>query len=93
MKRTLFFIACVLTSITILAQKENCPEVIDIEDSGCMNKTRSDNQGIVLVLTKEDNIISCELQGYYANCGVRSFDIESDYLRGKDAPDCVCSPD
>jgi hypothetical protein len=89
MKRTLLFIVCVLTSITILAQKENSPEVIDIEDSGCMNKTRSDNQSRVLVLTKEDNIISCELQGYYANCGVRSFDIESDYLRGKDAPDSL----
>ena len=42
MKRTLLFIMFVLTSITILAQKENSPEVSDIEDSGCMNTTRSE---------------------------------------------------
>ena len=72
-----------------ISEQETAPEVIDIENSGCMNTTRSGNESRVLVLTKEGDIISCEVQGYYANCGVRSFDIESEYLKGEHAPDSI----
>ena len=38
MKRTLYFIACVLTSLTMSAQDGLAVE--DIEDSGCLSHTR-----------------------------------------------------
>ena len=46
------------------------PEMSDVRDSGCMNKTRdADLLGSALVLTKEGYIISVEIQGYYVTEG------------------------
>jgi hypothetical protein len=68
--------------------EENGPEVSDIKDSGCTDKTRA-NSPSGLVLTKEGDIVTCEINGFVANCGVDYFDIESDYKKGNDAPDSL----
>ena len=66
------------------------PEMSDVRDSGCMNKTRdADLLGSALILTKEGDIISGEIQGYYSNCGVEYFDVDLDYNKGKGSPDTL----
>lgn len=100
MKKKLFLITSAMLLLTTISCDENgnpvqnveeneSPEVSDVENSGCMNMTRSGNQGKVLVLTKEDDIISCEVQGFYANCGARYFNVESEYQKGMNAPDSL----
>ena len=68
--------------------EENGPEVSDIKDSGCTDKTRA-NSSRVLILTKEGDIVTCERNGIVANCGVDYFDVSSDYKKGNDAPDSL----
>ena len=88
MKRTLLFIACVLASLTMLAQEEISPEVSDVQNSGCTNRTRA-SVSQTLVMTKEGEIVTCEINGIVANCGVSYFDIQPKYITGKDAPDSL----
>ena len=68
--------------------QKTLPEVGDVSDSGCTDKTRA-TIGSGLVLTKEGNIVTCEINGFVANCGVDYFDIEADYKKGNDAPDSL----
>lgn len=68
--------------------EDNAHVVSDVKDSGCTSHTRAAN-GTGLVLTKEGDIVTCELNGYVANCGVDYFDIDSEYKKGTDAPDSL----
>jgi len=68
--------------------QEGNPEVSGIEDSGCTNVTRA-NPSRTLVMTKEGDIVTCEIRGIEANCGVGYFDINMDYKEGKDAQDSL----
>jgi hypothetical protein len=63
-------------------------EVADVWNSGCTDKTRADSSS-GLVLTKDGDVVTCELHGIVANCGVEYFDIKSDYKKGKDVPDTL----
>ena len=68
--------------------EEDGPEVGDVKDSGCTDKTRA-NSSRGLVLTKEGDIVTCEINGIVANCGVDYFDIKTEYAQGKDVPDSL----
>ena len=68
-------------------EEVNISEVSDVRKSDCLSKTRS-TWSQILVLTKEDDVISCELQNYSANCGV-SFDVDSEYRTGKGKTDSL----
>jgi len=69
-------------------QDANNPEVSDVQNSGCTNRTRA-SISQTLVLTKEGDIVTCEINGIYSNCGVSYFDIQSEYTKGMDAPDSL----
>ena len=68
--------------------EDNVPKVGDVKDSGCTDKTRA-TAGTALVLTKEGNVVTCEINGFVANCGVDYFDIDSDYRNGNEALDTL----
>ena len=72
------------------SEETEISEVSDIMDSGCLGhaRTRSSSHQY-LVMTKEDGIISCEVQNFPANCGTRDFDVSSKYRKGKDKPDSL----
>ena len=84
MKRTLLFIACLLASLTMLAQDELAVE--DIQNSGCLAQTRG---GVpdplpTIVLMKEGNILSVQLLNYESNCATVDFEVDSRMLGGND---------
>ena len=68
--------------------EDNVPKVGDVSDSGCTDRTRADSSR-GLVLTKEGDIVTCQINGFVANCGVDYFDVSSDYKKGNDAPDSL----
>ena len=67
---------------------ESIPEVSEATNSGCVNTTRATTPQI-LELTKEGDIVTCELRGIVANCGLDYFDVNPEYKVGKDAPDSL----
>ena len=77
-----------LPIISYAGNASDIPEISDIKNTGCLSKTRAITSP-VLLMTKEGDVVTCELQGYYANCGVDYFNIASDYKEGKDAPDSL----
>ena len=74
--------------VALSTQEANNPEVVDVQNSGCTNATRASTSQ-TFVMTKEGDIVTCEIKGIYANCGVRYFDIQQEYTKGKDAPDSL----
>ena len=68
----------------------NAAEVSNVRNSGCMNEPRAEGlPDKVLVMKKDGDIITCELQGYYTNCAAEYFDIQTEYAKGKGAPDSL----
>ena len=63
-------------------------EVSDIQISGCTDRTRSSSSR-GLRITKEGDIVTCEINGIVANCGVDYFDVQPEYAKGEDAPDSL----
>ena len=84
MKRTLLFIACVLTSLTMLAQDDFAVE--DIQNSGCLTQTRGEEPEALptIVLTKEGSILSVQLLNYESNCATVDFEVDSQISGGND---------
>ena len=62
MKRTLFFISCLLASVTMLAQDSLAVE--DIQNSGCLRMARGEESEPLptIILTKEGSVLSVQLQ-------------------------------
>ncbi|MBR5039385.1 MAG: leucine-rich repeat protein, partial [Prevotella sp.] len=84
MKRTLLFLACVLTSITMLAQDDLT--VGDMQNSGCLLRARGENEPLpTIVLTKEGNILSVQLLNYESNCATSDFNVTSTVSGGSDS--------
>ena len=76
MKRTLLFLACVLTSITMLAQDDLT--VGDMQNSGCLLRARGENEPLpTIVLTKEGSVLSVQLLNYESNCATSDFNVTS----------------
>jgi hypothetical protein len=40
-------------------------------------------------MTKEGDIVTCEIKGIVANCGVDYFDVKPEYTKGVGAPDSL----
>ena len=76
MKRTLLFIACMFTSITMLASDTT---VSDVQNSGCLNRTlEEENQSLpTIVLTKEGSILSVQLLNYESASTTTDFNVTS----------------
>ena len=71
-----------------VSEEGDSPEVTDVTDSGCLSKTRA-SSSFGLVLTKEGDVVTCEINRFVTNCGLDFFDIQSEYSKGKDAPDSL----
>ena len=84
MKRTLLFIACVLTSLTLSAQDDLT--VGDIQNSGCLSQTRGEESEPIptIVLTKEGSVLSVQLLNYDSNCATTDFNVTSAVNGGND---------
>lgn len=68
---------------------EGTLEVDDVHDSGCTDKTRASSSSDI-ILVKEGDIITCQLLGIVANCGVEYFEVQPYYVKGEnDAPDSL----
>lgn len=72
------------------------PTVGTVGNSGCMSEARSMSStrstspwDKVIVMKKEGDAIFCELKGFNANCAVDSFDVQSEFAKGKNAPDSL----
>ena len=92
MKRTLFFMACVLASLTMSAQDDLTVE--DIQNSGCTALTRgAEDEELVpmIVLMKEGSILSVQLINYEANCCTHDFGVMPDISGGSDGEPCSVS--
>ena len=90
MKRTLLFIACVLASVTMLAQ-EGLP-VEDLQNSGCLARTRGEEYvepTPTIVLTKEGSILSVQLLNYKSICGTVDFTVTSTVNGSSDGAPCA----
>ena len=74
MKRTLLFIAFVLTSLTMSAQ--DGLTVGDIQNSGCLNKTQEEKIPTI-VLTKEGSVLSVQLLNYESYTATTDFNVTS----------------
>ena len=80
MKRTLIFLACVLTSLTMSAQ--DGLTVGDIQNSGCLNKTQEEKIPTI-VLTKEGSVLSVQLLNYESYTATTDFNVTS-YISNDD---------
>ena len=92
MKRTLFFMVCVLASLTMSAQDDLT--VGDIQNSGCTALTRgAEDEELVptIVLMKEGSILSVQLINYEANCCTHDFGVMPDISGGSDGEPCSVS--
>jgi len=63
------------------------PEVDDVTDSGCTDRTRAGSFN--LVMTKEGDVLTCEVQGIIANCGLDYFDVRPEYSKSAVGPDTL----
>jgi hypothetical protein len=84
MKRTLFFMACVLASLTMSAQDDLT--VGDIQNSGCLSMARGEESEPLptIVLTKEGSVLSVQLLNYESVCGTSDFKVTPTVNDGKD---------
>ena len=83
MKRTLLFLACVLTSLTMSAQGDLT--VGDIQNSGCLSRTRGENEPLpTIILTKEGSFLSVQLLNYESNCATSDFNVTPTVSGGSD---------
>lgn len=83
MKRTLLFIAFVLTSLTMSAQ--DGLTVGDIQNSGCLSRTRGENEPLpTIILTKEGSFLSVQLLNYESNCATSDFNVTPTVSGGSD---------
>ena len=91
MKRTFLFLACVLASVTMLAQDGLA--VGDVQNSGCMRNTRGDASEPLptIVLTREGNVLSVQLLNYESNCGTADFNVASSVSGGSNGEPCSVS--
>ena len=91
MKRTFLFLACVLASVTMLAQDGLA--VGDVQNSGCLRNTRGDASEPLptIVLTREGNVLSVQLLNYESNCGTADFNVASSVSGGSNGEPCSVS--
>lgn len=67
---------------------DGIPEAGSVWDSGCLDKTRTKSSPD-LILTKDGDIVTFELNGFVANCSVDLFNVDTDYRKGEEVPDTL----
>ena len=65
----------------------------DVKNSGCLRETRGieEEPSPTIVLTKEGNILTVELQNYESNCCTEDFNVTSSISGGSDGGPCSVS--
>ena len=82
MKRLLLF----MFFLPMLASAQT---VSDVQNSGCLSMTRGNMVYTpTIILTKEGNILSVQLQNYMSNCGTRDFDVTTNVSGGNGYEPC-----
>ena len=81
MKKLLF-----LSILMLLPMLASAQTVSDVQNSGCLNKTRGDESQSVptIVLTKEGSVLSVQLLNYEENCCAEDFKVSSSISGGSD---------
>ena len=87
MKKTVILFLLLLCKLTLQAQEsERTLTVSDIQKSGCLSYARgseAQNSNLpTIVLKKEGDILSVELQNIWNNCGTWRYDITAELLDG-----------
>lgn len=77
-----------LPLISYASPEDESFEVSDVQNSGCTDRTRASSSRS-LVMTKEGDIVTFEINGIVANCGVDHFETKMEYVQGKDVPDSL----
>ena len=82
MKKLLF-----LSILMLLPMLASAQTVSDVQNSGCLNKTRGDESQSVptIVLTKEGNVLSVQLLNYEENCCAEDFNVTSSINSNSDS--------
>ena len=95
MKRLFTFLVMALMAVGTNAQELT---VSDKHNSGCLGMTRGgqgDEMPIeripTIILQKEDNILSVELQNYTSNCATSDFYVNSSISEGSEGSPCILS--
>ena len=88
MKKLLFLFILILLPMLASAQT-----VSDVQNSGCLNKTRGeDSQGVpTIVLTKEGSTLSVQVLNFESNCCTDDFNITSSISGSSDGEPCSVS--
>ena len=84
----LFLLAALLPIGAGIAVNAQELTLSDVQNSGCMRSTRSrvsENETMrKIVLTKEETILTVQLQGYVSNCATEGFDVTPSMSFGSD---------
>ena len=85
MKQTLLFIAALLMALPLAASAQE-ETVLETQNSGCLGNTRGymDEWVPAIVLEKEGNILTVEVQNYISNCATSDFVAKSNISGGSD---------
>ncbi len=87
-KCTLFVLMLLFlfTKQNVLNAQTRSLSVSNIQNSGCINKSRAANSKNVqtIILNKEGDSIRVEIYNYVCNCGTRDFQIMADMIEGKE---------
>ena len=95
MKRLFTFVVMALMAVGTNAQELN---VSDKQNSGCLGMTRSSEDEPMpieriptIILQKEGNILSVELQNYTSNCATSDFNVNSSISEGSEGSPSILS--
>ena len=88
MKKLLSLFILMHLSMLVSAQTAS-----DVKNSGCLRETRGieEEPSPTIVLTKEGNILTVELQNYISNCCTDDFNVTSSISGGSDGGPCSVS--
>nr|MCR5849087.1 leucine-rich repeat domain-containing protein [Bacteroidaceae bacterium] len=88
MKNRILFIALMLLMGAQTAVNAQELTVSDVQDSGCQRGTRAQanerEKRWTIILTKEGDILTVQLLGFIANCGIAGFDVTPSMSGGSD---------
>ena len=86
MKQTLLFITALLIALPMVANAQD-ETVLKTQNSGCLSKTRGymDEWIPAIVLEKDSNTLTVEVQNYISNCATSDFVVKSSISESSDS--------
>ena len=84
MKQTLLFISALLIGLPMVASAQD-QTVLETQNSGCLSRTRDYMEWEpAIVLEKQGNTLTVEVQNYISNCATSDFVVKSSISGGSD---------